>query len=259
MSSSPSRQASFLRIAALACVVCLAATSAACTRRQESPRRAGVPAAPIDAAASTNADVVPSPIASDVTAAPPLDAVVAENASPAAYAPPSPDDQPDPGVLAADLVPGWVPGDAPRTYVPDDLHMLVDGGDGVFLQYGFAWAQRRTYRPERAVASRVRVELYAFSTPAGALGRYDHESREGGGAPWSAEPPPEPLAGKVDAARLDADQLRLARGRFMAVLRYEDDAETDVTRLIAAAHDPLLAFAAALAARLSQGAADAGP
>jgi hypothetical protein len=198
--------------------------------------------------------------APDAAAAqPPPDAVVAESASPAAYPPPSPDDRPDAGFVPADLVPGWVPGDAPRTYVPDDLHMLVDGGDGVFFQYGFAWAQRRTYRPERAVASRVRIELYAFSTPAGALGRYDHESREGGGAPWSAEPPPEPLASKVDAARLDADQLRLARGRFMAVLRYEDDAETDVARLIAAAHDPLLAFAAALAARLSQGAADAGP
>ncbi|MBI5502275.1 MAG: hypothetical protein HY907_18675 [Deltaproteobacteria bacterium] len=150
------------------------------------------------------------------------------------------------GVVRPDLVADWVADDAPRTYLPDDLHMLVDGGDGVFLRYGFAWAERRTYRPAQPANRRVRVEVYAFSTPAGALGRYDHDAAEGGGAPWSADPPPPELSGKVDAARLDADQLRLARGRFLAILRYEDDAETDVATLIAGAREPLLAFAAAL-------------
>ncbi|MBI5485866.1 MAG: hypothetical protein HY905_00890 [Deltaproteobacteria bacterium] len=160
--------------------------------------------------------------------------------------PTPPADRPDDGVVRPDLVADWVAADAPRTYLPDDLHLLVDGGDDVFLRYGFVWAERRTYRPTQPANRRVRVEAYAFSSPAGALGRYDHDSAEGAGAPWSADPPPPELSGKVDAARLDADQLRLARGRFLAILHYEDDAETDVPTLIAAARAPLLAFAAAL-------------
>ncbi len=159
---------------------------------------------------------------------------------------PTPKDQPDAAVVPPGLVPGWVAADAPRLYVPDDLHLLVDGGDGVFFHYGFVWAARRSYRTEKPGNRRVRIEVYAFATPAGALGRYDHESLESG-ARWSAEPPPAELAGKAGVARLDADQLRLARGRYMAVLRYEDDAETDPARLIADARAPLLAFAAALA------------
>jgi hypothetical protein len=49
------------------------------------------------------------------------------------------------------------------------------------------------------------------------------------------------------------DQLRLADGRFMALLRYEDDAVTDVARLVADAQEPLLAFAEALVRRLREG------
>ena len=136
--------------------------------------------------------------------------------------------------------------------MPDDLHLLVDGGDGVFFRYGFAWAARRTYRTEKPTNRRVRAEVYAFDSPTGALGRYDHESLESG-TRWSTEPPPAELAGKVDAARLDADQLRLARGRFLVMLRYEDDAETDPAKLIADARTPLLAFAAALGDQFGRG------
>ena len=71
--------------------------------------------------------------------------------------------------LPPGLVPDWVAADAPRTYLPDDLHMLVDGGDGVYLRYGFVRAVRRTYRPARPANNRVRVELFAFSTPASSL------------------------------------------------------------------------------------------
>ena len=175
--------------------------------------------------------------------------------NPAAASDASPVDRPDAGVVPPGLVAGWIAADAPRLYVPDDLHLLVDGGDGVFFRYGFGWAARRTYRTEKPTNRRVRAEVYAFDSPTGALGRYDHESLESG-TRWSTEPPPTELAGKVEAARLDADQLRLARGRFLVILRYEDDAETDPAKLIADAREPLLAFATALGDELGKGSTD---
>jgi hypothetical protein len=205
----------------LAFLACLALSCARDRRTGEAHRDVVVPAAaPVP-------DVVPPPPAVAVDAPPP-------------HA-----ERPDAAVVPAYLVAGWIAADAPRLYVPDDLHLLVDGGDGVFFRYGFAWAARRTYRTEKPSNRRVRVEVYAFDSPAGALGRYDHESLESG-TRWSTEPPPPELAGKVYAARLDADQLRLARGRFLVLLRYEDDAETDPAKLIADARTPLLAFAAVL-------------
>jgi hypothetical protein len=182
-----------------------------------------------------------APTAAPVPDAPPVQAAAGDAAAGDAAV----IDRPDAGVVPPGLVAGWSAADAPRLYAPDDLHLLVDGGDGVFFRYGFAWAARRTYRTEKPSNRRVRAEVYAFASPAGALGRYDHESLESG-TRWSAEPPPAELAAKVDAARLDADQLRLARGRFLVLLRYEDDAETDPAKLIAGARTPLLAFAIAL-------------
>jgi len=154
-------------------------------------------------------------------------------------------DSPTASVTPPRLAAGWVAADAPRLYLPDDLSLLVGAGDGVFAQYGFAWAARRSYRAEREVARMVRVEVYAFETADGARGRYDHDGRASGRV-WSAEPPPAVLAGKVDAARIDGEQARLTRGRFFAVLRYEDAAETDPATRSEAAAPVLLEFAGAL-------------
>jgi hypothetical protein len=209
------------------------------------------------AAAARDADAGPPPSAGEAgtTAAEDAGPSPAADAHPepkATAAPAGTDDVPQAGLFAGDLVPEWVAADATRTYLPDDLHLLVDGGDEVYERYGVAWALRRTYRTARPTNSRVRIELFAFRTRDGASGRYHHESREAGAA--EIEPPtPEALAGKVDGARLDMDQLRLADGRFMALLRYEDDAVTDVARLVADAQEPLLAFAEALVRRLREG------
>jgi hypothetical protein len=181
-----------------------------------------------------------------IDAAPAADvAASAASPSPSPYPAPSPEDRPLAGVTPPRLADGWVAADAPRLYLPDDLHLLVNGGDGVFFQYGFAWAVRRSYRAEREVARTVRVEVYAFSTPEGARGRYDHDGLAAG-PPWSAEPPPPELAGKVDAARVDLDQARLLRGRFHAVLQYEDPAEANLANLVEAAAPVLLEFTGAL-------------
>ena len=201
---------------------------------------AGTTADPSSAAGTAAATRAPSndPPPSTSPPFPPADA--------APYPAPSADDRPDAAVTPPRLAAGWVAADAPRLYLPDDLQLLVAGGAGVFLQYGFAWAARRSYRAEREVSRMVRVEVYAFSSPDGARGRYDHDGRPTGQV-WSAEPPPPELAGKVDAARVDLDQARLLRGRYYAVLQYEDAVETDLANLIEAASPVLLGFANALA------------
>jgi hypothetical protein len=224
---------------------------AGCRRSGEPGARRGAdgsaPAVAADPAPlpAAEAPAPAAPAAIDAAAAIDGVAAPAASSSPSPYPAPAPDDRPVAGVTPPRLAAGWVAADAPRLYLPDDLHLLVDGGDGVFFQYGFAWAVRRSYRAEREVARTVRVEVYAFSTPEGARGRYDHDGLAAG-PPWSAEPPPPELAGKVDAARVDLDQARLLRGRFHAVLQYEDPAEANLANLVEAAAPVLLEFTGAL-------------
>ncbi|MDI7268363.1 MAG: hypothetical protein QME96_10245 [Myxococcota bacterium] len=158
-------------------------------------------------------------------------------------------DDPDASLLPDDLVAPWTADGAPRSYLRDELHMLVNGGDAVFHRYGVLWALRRAYRSGPPDGPAVRIELFAFPTPQQAAARYGHEDLEAGGAA-PAVPMPHGLAGKADTARLDMDQLRLLRGRFLAFLRYEHDAAVDPTRLIEEAEGPLTAFGAALAGRI---------
>jgi len=198
----------------------------------------------------------------DAIDAPTIEARTA--AAPAALAPPevaaAPGDEvPRVALLPASLVNDWVAADPPRAYRAEDLHLLVDGGDEVFLRYGVLWAVRRTYRTARPTGKRVRIEVYAFASPEGAAGRYRHEALEAGPS-WVEKPTPATLEGKVDSARLDMDQLRILRGRHLAILQYEDDAETDPAKLVASAELPLEAFAAAVAREIdSTGGAENAP
>jgi hypothetical protein len=156
-----------------------------------------------------------------------------------AAAPPASEDPPRPRLLAADPVPGWTAADVARAYLPEDLHLLVDGGDGVFLHYGVRWATRRSYRNARRSNRMVRVEWYAFADAAGARGRFEHDAAALRQEETTAAP-------RIETVRLEGDRAQVLHGRHLVLVAFEDEAETDPEALLVAAAEALPAFVRAV-------------
>jgi len=76
-----------------------------------------------------------------------------------------------PGEKLEKAVAGWKIATAPRTFGPDNLYDLIDGGAEIYVQFGFVKMVTAEYRDSGAPGVSVTVEVYDMGTPKGAFGR----------------------------------------------------------------------------------------
>lgn len=65
---------------------------------------------------------------------------------------------------------GWDPVSTPRLFLGEELYDLIDGGAGIFYEYGFRQVVTQTY--ENADGQSIDLEVYEMRDPAAAYGIY---------------------------------------------------------------------------------------
>ena len=73
-------------------------------------------------------------------------------------------------VPVASEVDGWNPVSAPRIFAGEELYDLIDGGAGLFYEYGFKQAAAQTY--ENTDGQSIDLQIYEMIDPSAAYGAY---------------------------------------------------------------------------------------
>jgi Family of unknown function (DUF6599) len=79
---------------------------------------------------------------------------------------------------ASDEISGWKLNDTPQNYRGDELFLMINGGAGIYHEYGFTQVLRAEYVD--AGGKSINLEIYEMESPAAAYGIYTFKSSDSG-------------------------------------------------------------------------------